>query len=239
MTSASSDALRVRAAAPHQDKAAVSSGMSAARAIAGGLVGIVGVAILVAGILVVGLHLFDRDGDGYYPTDAEAIQTDTHAVSTQSLAFGTGPIDAPDGLFGQSRLSVEAVGGRSVFVGVGSSDEVDLYLSGVSDAEVSELGNGELDYDLRPGHAPASAPGDQSFWIAKAEGSGRQVLDWDVEKGEWTAVVMNADGSRGIATEVTAGLKNGWLVWAAVGMIVLGALTTFASARILHRRPTG
>ena len=42
-----------------------------------------------------------------------------------------------------------------------------------------------------------AAPQEQSFWVASTSGAGEQTLRWDVQDGDWRAVVMSADGGRG------------------------------------------
>ena len=37
--------------------------------------------------------------------------------------------------------------------------------------------------------------GQKNFWAAKQEGTGTQSVEWAVQSGNWTAVLMNADGS--------------------------------------------
>ena len=55
------------------------------------------------------------------------------------------------------------------------------------------------------GDRSAGAPGAQRFWAASAQGGGTQALTWDVEDGDWSVVVMNADGSPGVDAGVSAG----------------------------------
>jgi hypothetical protein len=60
--------------------------------------------------------------------------------------------------------------------------------------------------------------------VAESEGTGEQAVTWDAEYGRWTAVVMNADGGRGVDVEADAGVKLGWAIWAGLGMLLLGLL---------------
>ena len=50
-----------------------------------------------------------------------------------------------------------------------------------------------------------SAPTTEPIWVAWASGSGEQTLDWTIEPGEWAVVIMNADGSTGVSTDVSFG----------------------------------
>ena len=59
--------------------------------------------------------------------------------------------------------------------------------------------------------------------MASAEGDGAR-LEWEVEGGEWTAVVMNADASKGVGILLTAGLHVEALLAIAIGLIVLGVI---------------
>ena len=46
--------------------------------------------------------------------------------------------------------------------------------------------------------ARSRRPAEQDIWAAPPHGDGRQTLTWDVEDGDWSVVVMNADGSPGV-----------------------------------------
>jgi hypothetical protein len=127
-------------------------------------------------------------------------------------------------------------------VGVGPSDDVAAYLAGAGYDEIEITGNRSDDFDLTTtsGGALVAAPSTQSFWVASAEGPGAQTLEWDVQSGEWTMVIMNADGSAGIDVAVTAGVSIGGILLAAgVGIIfaglVLGAIA--AGLLVLATRP--
>jgi len=45
----------------------------------------------------------------------------------------------------------------------------------------------------------------------QVHGAGTQTLNWDVKDGNWSVVVMNADGSKGVNTRVSAGASLPWL----------------------------
>ena len=67
--------------------------------------------------------------------------------------------------------------------------------------------------------APA-APASKRIWAASAHGTGMQTVTWDVKHGDWSVVVMNADGSRGVDTGVSAGADFpilSALAWGSVG----------------------
>src|SRR5207237_4817058 len=74
------------------------------------------------------------------------------------------------------------------------------------------------------GRAPQAPPTEQSFWAASASGVGTQTLTWKVRDGDWSVVLMNADGSRGVAADVDLGAKLSFLLWVAIGLLIGGAL---------------
>ena len=59
-----------------------------------------------------------------------------------------------------------------------------------------------------------------------------------MQKGDWTVVVMNADGSPGILADVKVGAKVGFLGWAGIGLLAAGALLA-ALAAVLFLRSGG
>ena len=91
-------------------------------------------------------------------------------------------------------------------------------------------------------HRAATLPGDSDIWVAQSTGTGTQQVTWALEQGDWTVVVMNADGSRGLTADLTAGATIPALDWvvptllvsAGLGLVAAIALMAFA----LHTRRT-
>ena len=110
---------------------------------------------------------------------------------------------------------------RPVFVGIAREADVAEYLDGVAHAVVTEIGR-KPEYSERRGGAPEGPPADQTFWAASATGAGEQTLEWEPEDGSWNVVVMNADGSRGVAADLSIGGELDPLIWIGVGLLVGG-----------------
>src|SRR5262245_52547467 len=194
--------------------------------------GLIGLALLLGGIAVIVAYAFGRDDDGYFNTDRKQLESSTYAVTTEQIDLGADELDwAPEGILGNVRVQVDSA--KPVFVGIGSDDDVDRYLSGVNHDELIDFGGGTPDYDLHAGGAPRTRPGGQTFWVAQSEGTGEQALTWDAEFGRWTAVVMNADAARGIDVEADAGVKLNWAIWAGLALLVVGLVMTVGAVVVI------
>jgi hypothetical protein len=211
------------------------SGWSAGRVI--GLVfssigGLIGLALLVGGIAVLAAYAFARDDDGYFTSDREQLVSATYAITSEDIDLGEEEIDwAPDEVLGDVRIQVE--GARPVFVGIGRDADVDRYLDGVAHDELTGFDGDEPEFAPHEGRRPRTAPGDQDIWVAAAEGAGEQALTWDAEFGEWTAVVMNAGAARGVDVEADAGVKLDWVIWAGLGLFVVGLIMSAGAVIVI------
>jgi hypothetical protein len=109
-----------------------------------------------------------------------------------------------------------------VFVGIARTHDVSAYLAGVAHATVKDM-DGDASYDVQEGRAPSTPPSQADIWVAKSSGSGTQQVVWQVQNGDWTVVVMNADGSRGVTAEVAAGATLPSLDWLAPTLLAVAA----------------
>jgi hypothetical protein len=194
--------------------------------------GLIGLALLVGGIAVLAAYAFGRDDDGYFNSDRQQLESTTYAISTEDIDLGEDEVDwAPDKILGNLRVQVD--GEKPVFVGIGSDDDVDRYLGDVAHDELIDFDGDDPEFDRHDGRAPRTPPGDQDFWVAESEGSGEQALTWDAEFGRWTAVVMNADATRGIDVEADVGVKLDWAIWPGLAMFVVGLLMTVGAVIVI------
>ena len=202
--------------------------------VAGWILAALAVTFVVLGGALLGMHSTKRDSQGFYATGKAKLHTPTHALVADKL-----DANGPGWLFRKSRLGtirVQATGtsAKPVFVGVARTAQIDAYLRGVAQDELTDFDVDPFtaDYKRRPGTAVPATPVSQSFWAGRTSGSGRQTLTWPVEKGNWAVVIMNADGSAGIEAGVRVGAKAGFLVWVAGGLLALGALFAAWAATI-------
>jgi hypothetical protein len=83
------------------------------------------------------------------------------------------------------------------------------------------------------GGAPSAPPGDQDIWVEQASGTGTQVLDWRPRDGDWTVVVMRADGSAGIDVDMRVGATAPALSWLAGGLLAAGIVLGLVGALVV------
>jgi hypothetical protein len=165
-----------------------------------------------------------RDSQGFFTSDTEHFETLSYAITSEKIDLGVrqGRGDRFDiGNLATVRLTVEGQNSAPVFVGIGRESDVDRYLAGVAHAEANniDLHPFRVTYRLQPGGAPTAPPGTQQFWAASAQGPGVQRLEWKLESGRWAVVVMNADASRGVGTDVSVGVKVDWLLPLGIGLL--------------------
>ncbi len=205
-----------------------------------------GITLLAGGAALGVADLRARDTGGYVATTPSDLQTSTPALVTPALAVivdANTPQWVLDRLATDVRLTVSGQPGTAVFVGVARTNEVDAYLAGVAHDEITTR-SGEATYHRVPGTSsttPApSAPADQTFWAAQAVGAGTVPLDWKVASGSWTVVVMNADGSPGVAAVVTPSVRSDALGPLALTLLATGLVLTLLAVLALvlaFRRP--
>lgn len=192
-------------------------------AVVGALVALVAVGLVAGGGGLLWGYGTDRNDDGYFTSPTVALETETYALTSTEIDLGSRPGDwFPSGGLGAVRIVVETAKSGDVFVGIAPTDEVEAYLAGVAYDEIASIGPGvdDVSYRTRAGETRPPVPSDQSFWVASATGPGSQTLTWDTERGEWSAVIMNADADAGVTVGVSAAVQTELL--AVVATIVLG-----------------
>ena len=144
------------------------------------------------------------------------------------------------------RLEVSSRNDKPVFVGIARTKDVSTYLRGTSHTTVTDFDSDPFraKYRAEPGSAHPATPASKRIWVASARGTGMQTVTWDVKHGDWSVVVMNADGSRGVDTGVSAGADFpilSALAWGSVGggLVLLGvaALLIVAGTTAQRRAP--
>jgi len=211
----------------------------------GGVAAVLGILMAVVGALLLWAELARTDGDGFLTSSTGRLQTDARAIVRHGVRVGG---DLPDWIAGSSpgTLRVQAAGAdprRPVFVGIGPAAEVDRYLAGVERDVVVHVDYDplRLGYRREPGKRRPARPSRQDLWAVRVEGARPRPLVWDVADGSWAIVVMNADGSPGVAVDAELGARIGILRWLGVGTLAGGIAAAAAGAALvrLARRRLG
>jgi hypothetical protein len=195
--------------------------------VVGSLVGLLAFACVAGG----GLTLWangEKEHDGFLWTSTERVATSTSALATENVDLdfdGAGSlVDA--GTLGKVRLKAESRTDAPIFVGIARTSDVSRYLRGTSHAIVTDVDTETFRTSFKvnsrtvPGARPVGDPWRQDFWVASSYGTGLRDFSWKVKDGDWSLVLMNADGSRGVDAAVSAGAEAPFL--APLGWILLG-----------------
>jgi hypothetical protein len=220
------------------------NGRSIALVVTGALASLVAAGLLAVG----GLALWgdsQKDSDGYLSTDTHQFEAGTRALATENLDVD---LDAGDwvmdtGDLGKVRLQVESRDDKPVFVGIARTSDVEDYLAGVSHSTLTDVNTSpfEADYDDHAGDRRPVAPADSHIWAASEHGSGKQTLNWEIEDGDWSVAVMNADGSAGVDADISTGAKVPFLDeigWSAIGSGGFSLIVGVALLVMGIRRPS-
>ncbi|MFI5690688.1 hypothetical protein ACIA58_02520 [Kribbella sp. NPDC051586] len=196
--------------------------------IVGGVFGMVSLILFAIGGF--GLWVQQQRANGSFTAGPERVTTSTSALVAPSLDVGgTGP-DAlyGDDFLGEVRIDAKSKNGTPVFVGIGPAAEVAAYLNGVGHDEVADFDVDpfKLSTTARAGDKPAAAPADQSFWVAGGTGSVR----WNATGGDWSVVIMNADGSPNVDAELSMGATLPVVEGITIGSLIGGVLLLILAA---------
>ncbi len=199
------------------------------------LLGIVGVALVIGGTAGLVFRLAFAGRDGFLTTGDVRLASSAYGIVTQAARIGG---DAPWWRGSRATLRVEvrpADPSRALFVGVADSRDAQAYLAGVARDEVVdfELRPVWVGYRTIPGGPPPEPPGRRAFWAARAEGIGLQTLTWNVKPGEWTLVLMNADGSQGVEAWASVGVRFPALLPLGIGILVGGLALLLLAVALL------
>lgn len=167
-----------------------------------------------------------KDSDSFYSTRTIQIESGTYAVVTGSADIYLG------GKWDWGSLATFKVAGSNndpaeqIFIGIARTSDIDAYLNGVEYSEITRFSMfpDNLSYSNHSGVVVPGAPVDQSFWTASSYGAGTETLEWDVESGRYSLLLMNGDGSEGIDLDVEFGLKIPWLIGVGIGLLLMGLI---------------
>jgi hypothetical protein len=187
--------------------------------------------LLAGGGALIWADQTQREG-AYLWTDTADLTSNRYALTSDSMRLDTDGADwVIDDFLGTARLEVTPDDRRdALFVGVADTADANAYLSGVGHDRLSDLGapwagagTGAAMTGI-DGGPPEAAPGEVDIWVAESSGTGTQTVDWQPRDGNWTVVIMQADGAAGLAVQARAGATAPGLAWLAGGLFTLGVI---------------
>lgn len=197
---------------------------------------ILGIVFVLAGLAGVGAGGFglgaykDHVGAaGYFTTPSQMVGSYGFALTAPNINAQLGSqwekwvptrAQATVRVTGTSQLEAP------IFIGVAPTAKVSKYLAGAARDRIKsiDLSAGSVQYEHVDGMSFPSAPGAQSFWVAKVEGTGAQTLEWDLEPGDWCVVVMNGDASPPVAASMTLAAHFGIISTLLIGVTAAGVV---------------
>ncbi len=210
---------------------------------------------LVGGGLLLWADRTQRE-DGYLLSGATTVSTTGYALVARDVRLDIvgNPVDLAAAL-GDTRVEATSASADELFVGIAPTPVVAEYLAGVARRSMSwtapqgsswgtgwgtgpgmmsgtaGVGGPGTEIDGGPPPGAPTAPGES--WTASATGSGRVVLDWTPVAGDWSVVVMHADGGPGVTAAVRIGATAPSLPWLAGAALGLGVLLFLVGALLV------
>ena len=203
-------------------EAVLREGVTMARGLKLGL----GIPAILLGLLsgLLGLALLAAVGtDGRFTTPTTRAESDTYALVFDAI-FVEGDLPVRGSFATTIGFEVRSAEGP-VFIGMADARDASRYLRDVSIAEARDLRYpaGRLETITIAGTETPTPPGEQDFWLATSEGVGVQGIEWTLDRGNWTVVIMNADGRSGLDLEGTATIDLPFLGTVAIVLTLIGA----------------
>ena len=186
-----------------------------------------------------------RDDAGYLMSSSKTYGSPGFAVTSQNidLTSDSANFDVASRWLGTVRIEAQSRTPGGIFVGIAPTSDVDAYLKGVARTTVTDPSDhhGRPETTYVDGAGPTLPPGEETFWSATAQGSGRQTVTWEAEDGDWTIVVMNADGTAPVRAKVSAGAEvpvlDTVIIVLLVSGVVLMAFSVLVLVLAIRRRP--
>ena len=188
--------------------------------IVGVLVGILALGLVAGGGALLWAN-GQRDADGYFSSDPEALTSSSYALVSEPLTLTVGPSEwVPTDI---ATLRVRADDPDTLFLGIAETRDVRRYLGDVPYTRITDIESDPFrtaSVEV-PGTGEPGNPRGEDFWVAIAQDG---TLTWDVRGGRWSIVAMNPDASKGVSATVSVGVETGILVPIGIALVVVGLL---------------
>ncbi|WP_020420171.1 DUF4389 domain-containing protein [Amycolatopsis sp. ATCC 39116] len=174
------------------------TGGKVASVITGAVLALTATGLLTGGSTLLWADRAQRDSDGYLSA-SNSLSATGYAIATEDIELAGTAADwsGIQRLVGDVRVRATAADPATpVFVGIAPSAAAAGFLAGAQYATVTDWSTDR--FVVHPGNRTLPAPETAGIWTAQASGGGTQTVVWPMRSGDWTVVVMNADGSPGV-----------------------------------------
>jgi hypothetical protein len=196
--------------------------------VTGSLLLLFSLGVLGAGALLVWADQTQRT-DGYLPISQGTYSTAGYALVSERIALHSG-WEYLEPLLGEVRIQVSSPHRvKPVFIGVAKASQAAHLLASTGYMVISRSGV----IASHQGRVAPGAPDAAWIWSVQVLGPSPQTLTWTPDTGDWTVVVMNADGSASLTAHLNVTISAPMLLPAAVEIVVSGVLLgVFAAALV-------
>jgi len=199
---------------------------------------ILGLALAAGGGLVLVAENAFRDAQGFFVSGTHPFARAGYAITSERIDLGVNPERGASQIGGifTLRLRVASSNGKDIWIGIAPSSDVDSYLGNAEHDEVTDVSLRPFRATYRHVDGPAipAAPARETIWVAKDSGPGQRTVLWRPRTGNWTVVVMNADGSPGVAARMSVGVRVRFLTWIGIGLLSAALLAFVAGGLMLY-----
>jgi hypothetical protein len=225
--------LSPHAASPSPAKVPAREGWTPGRVVAlavGAFLALISLGLL-AGSAVLTVADLHQLGGGYLTTGTASYASPGYALATEPVQLhgGWGWLGR---FVSDVRIQITpADPARPVFVAIAPAADVQPYLAGTSYGTVSAVGDQTV--TEHAGSAVPAVPASIRTWVAQTAGTGTRTLSWTTSDGDWMAVVMNSDGSRGVAVRAQVAVSSPMLAALAGELLTAGVFAGVAAAALI------
>ncbi|MFI7482399.1 DUF4389 domain-containing protein [Kocuria sp. M1R5S2] len=210
----------------------------------GALLTVLGLGATIGGAVLVGADAAQREGR-YLTGEMQRHQSTGYALTTPSVVIDPGEAGMPRVPVVGDLASVQVratpvVPDQEIFIGIAEAADVSAYLQDVPQTSLGDVSWGAAgdrsgsqpwsddddDDDQRTtsGTRVLPEPTAQDFWAASASGTGTQEITFDLQPGQWSLVVMNADASRPVWVDLQPGARSELLGPIGSGLLIGGLI---------------
>ena len=194
---------------------------------------LISMALIAGGATLLWVNSRYVDSAGYFASDTLHIERDSYAVVAGPIELDETAVRVLNSIGVITAFEFQGKNNnpsKQIFMGV--TDEIGLanYLDNVDYDEINNIGFGwgldihGITYTNHPGYDEPSLPASESIWAVSVVGTASETLVWETRAGNYSIVVMNGDGSKGVDLDVIFKAKIPSLVKFGVGFLVSGII---------------